>query len=115
MTTKLAESNIESATLALLSGISVSNVISTNSSFEPLGTNQVSTSGGFLKISGLNFANGTQVFLESSGVFNNTSTSYVSATELNCTVPALGAGYYNAYVCRADGAYAIKIRGVEYA
>lgn len=113
MTTKITVDNIESSALTQISGgPKISTIQSANSTWGILANNVVSTSGGFLVITGSGFSNPMQVFVDTTRA---TSISFVNTSILNVTLPARSAGSYLVYVVRSDGAFASKINGVTYA
>jgi hypothetical protein len=110
MTTQINQNNIQASTLAELgSGPTVTNIQITNSSYVVLDDTAVSTSGGYIKITGTNFASGCEVII---GSTNATAVSFVSSTVLNVQVPALSAGTYVVYVVNSDGSVAIRVNGL---
>ena len=110
MTTQINQDNIQPSTLAELgSGPTVTNIQITNSSYVVLDDTAVSTSGGYIKITGTNFANGCEVII---GSTNATAVAFVSSTVLNVQVPALSAGTYVVYVVNIDGSVAIRVNGL---
>ena len=112
MTTKISSDNIQAATLATLgSGPTVTNVQITDSSYNVLDDTAVGTSGGYIKITGTNFASGCSVIINST---NATSVTFVSSTVLNVQVPAMAAGTYIVYVVNTDGGIAIRVNGLTY-
>ena len=112
MTTKISSDNIQTATLATLgSGPTITNVQITDSSYNVLDDTAVSTSGGYIKITGTNFASGCSVIINST---NATSVTFVSSTVLNVQVPTMTAGTYIVYVVNPDGGIAIRVNGITY-
>jgi len=110
MTTQINQNNIQASTLAELgSGPTVTNIQITNSSYVVLDDTAVSTSGGYIKITGTNFASGCEVII---GSTNATAVAFVSSTVLNVQVPALSAGTYVVYVVNIDGSVAIRVNGL---
>ena len=112
MTTQINQNNIQPATLAELgSGPTVTNVQITTSSYVVLDDTAVALSGGYIKITGTNFANGCEVII---GTTNATSVAFVNSTTLNVQVPSLSAGTYVVYVVNTDGSVAIIVNGLTY-
>jgi hypothetical protein len=112
MTTQINQDNIQPSTLAELgSGPTVTNIQITNSSYVVLDDTAVSTSGGYIKITGTNFASGCEVII---GTTNATAVALVSSTVLNVQVPALSAGTYVVYVVNIDGSVAIRVNGLTF-
>jgi len=89
----------------------ISNIQVTNSSYTVLDDTAVSTSGGFIKITGTNFNTGVQVYI---GTTLATSISLVNSTVLNVQVPATIAGSYDVTVVNTDGTYCIKPIGITF-
>jgi hypothetical protein len=118
MPTKITIANIqESALDAIGGGMTVTQIIATDANYDALPANELSTSGGYVKILGTGFRENTQVHIQqSANVYTlAASISFVSSTELRCQFPAKTAGTYNVYVTRNDGVFAIKVNGVTYA
>jgi hypothetical protein len=117
MTTKITTVNISDAALSTISGgVKISNIVSTDSSYDPLETNTVSTSGGYIKITGTGMTANSQVHLQSGSTYTlATTVTYISATEIRSQLPAKAAGSYNVFVTRNDGAFAVRVNGVTYA
>ena len=112
MTTKISSDNIQTTTLETLgSGPTITNVQITDSSYNVIDDTAVSTSGGYLKITGTNFSSGCTVII---GGTNATSTAFVNSTMLNVEVPAAAAGTYIVYVVNTDGGVAIRVNGLTY-
>ncbi len=112
MTTQINQDNIQASTLAELgSGPTVTNIQITNSSYVVLDDTAVSTSGGYIRITGTNFASGCEVII---GSTNATAVAFVSSTVLNVQVPALSAGTYVVYVVNSDGSVAIRVNGLTF-
>lgn len=89
----------------------ISNIQVTNSSYTVLDDTAVSTSGGFIKITGTKFNSGVQVYI---GTTLATSISLVNSTVLNVQVPATAAGSYDVIVVNTDGTYGIKPIGITF-
>jgi hypothetical protein len=83
----------------------------TNSSYTVLDDTAVSTSGGYIKITGSKFNSGVQVYI---GTVLATSVSLVSSTVLNVQVPATVAGSYDVVVVNTNGTYCIKPIGITF-
>jgi len=83
----------------------------TDSSYNVLDDTAVSTSGGYIKITGTGFAAGAQVIINTT---NATSVAFVSSTVLNVQVPALAAGTYVVYVVNTNGGVGIAVNGLTY-
>lgn len=89
----------------------ITNVQVTNSSYTVLDDTAVSTSGGFIKITGTKFNSGVQVYI---GTTLATSIALVSSTVLNVQVPATVAGSYDITVVNTDGTYCVKPIGITF-
>jgi hypothetical protein len=111
MTTQISETNIQAATLAALSPVTITSITVTNSSWTPLDDSAVSTSGGYIVITGANFASGCNVIISST---NATSVTFVNSTTLRVQVPAMSAGTYVVYVVNPNGTTAIIVNGLTY-
>jgi len=90
----------------------ITTVTITNSSYVSTGGTTVSTSGGYIQLTGTNFASGCSVVIQNTAA---TTTTYVSATTVNVAMPAMTAGTYFIYLTNSDGGVAIKPNGVTYA
>jgi hypothetical protein len=111
MTTQISSTNIQPTTLAVLSPVTITGITVTNSSWTPLDDSAVSTSGGFIVITGTNFATGCNVII---GSTNATSVAFVNSTTLRVQVPASSAGTYVVYVTNTNGTTAIVVNGLTY-
>ncbi len=111
MTTQIDSNNIQPATLAALTPVTVTQVQITDSSWTVLDDSAVSTSGGYIVITGNNFQAGCNVIINNT---NATSVSLVSSTVLRVQVPALAAGTYVLYVTNTNGGTAIVVNGLTY-
>jgi hypothetical protein len=89
----------------------ISSIQVTNSSYTVLDDTAVSTSGGFIKITGTKFNSGVQVYI---GTTLATSISLVNSTVLNVQVPATAAGSYDVTVVNTDGTYGLKPIGITF-
>lgn len=123
MTTRIASTNIQNATIELsnMSAAAIAALSSTtptitqiqitNSSYVVLDDTAVSTSGGYIKITGTNFTAGSQVVI---GNVTATSVGFVNSTTLNVQVPAQAAGTYIVYLTTNTGSVAILVNGLTY-
>jgi hypothetical protein len=111
MTTQLDQNNIQPATLAALQPVTITSIQVTDSSWTPLDDSAVSTSGGYIVITGANFISGCNIIISST---NATSVAFVNSTTLRVQVPALSAGTYVVYVANPNGATAIIVNGLTY-
>lgn len=101
MTTQISEANFQPATLDLLgSGPRITGVVVTNSGWTPTGASTVSSSGGFVVVSGTGFQTGVQVIFDETPA---TAVSLVNSQTLRVTVPALAVGSRFVYVVNTDG------------
>jgi hypothetical protein len=110
----MAVTQIDSNNFQPDSGIfspTISNIQVTNSSYTVLDDTAVSTTGGFIKITGTRFNSGIQVYI---GSVLATSISLVNSTVLNVQVPAIAAGSYDVVVVNTDGTYGIKPIGITF-
>ena len=114
MLTKISTDNINTSSLSELSGgPKITTINATDSNYNNLNPNQVSTSGGFLKVIGNGFTSPMQLYINETAA---TSVTYINSTEIRAQVPARAAGSYVVYIFRVtDGGYATKINGVTYA
>jgi len=92
-------------------GPKVTQIQITNAGGTVLDDTAVSTSGGYIKITGTGFAAGAQVIINSTPA---TSVTFTSTTVLNVQVPAMSAGTYVVYVVNTDGGVAIAVNGLTY-
>ncbi len=124
MTTRIASTNIQSntilttnlaqSTIDALQGSTVPTITQiqiTTSGYVVKDDTAVSTSGGYIKITGTNFTAGSQVVIGSTPA---TSVGFVNSTTLNVQVPALAAGTYVVYVTINTGSVAIIVNGLTY-
>jgi hypothetical protein len=120
MTQKISAANIDDESLAKL-GYDANrvsfppkfySVYATDGSFANLTPNQVSTSGGYIKILGDNFQSPMLVYIDNTPA---TLVTVQSTEELRVTVPAKSAGNYTVLVVKTDGSYASRIRSLTYA
>jgi hypothetical protein len=89
----------------------ITGIVVTDSSYAVLDDTAVTTSGGYIKITGTGFTNGSQVLV---GTVAASSVSFVSSTELRAQVPATAAGTYVVYVVATDGSVAIRVNGITF-
>ena len=120
MTQKISAANIDDETLEKL-GYNANrstfppkfySVYATDGSFANLTPNQVSTSGGYIKILGDNFQSPMLVYIDNTPA---TLVTVQSTEELRVTVPAKSAGNYTVLVIKTDGSFASRIRSLTYA
>jgi len=111
MTTQITTDNIQTSSIYSLQGPRITTIQITNSSYVVLDDTAVSTSGGYIKITGTGFTSGSQVLVNSIAA---TSTTYVSSTELRAQLPATAAGTYILYVSDTNGGLASKVNGITF-
>lgn len=107
----ITTSQIATTAVASLQGPRITTITITDGSYSALDDSAVNTSGGYIKITGANFATGCSVVI---GTTNATTVTFTSSTELRVAVPALTAGSYTVYVTNTDGGLAIKVNGLTY-
>lgn len=95
-----------------LGGPKISNVSVSDASYDITETQTVSTSGGYIVVTGANFASGAQILVQQN---NSVSTTFVNSTTLHAEVDSAAAGTYNVYVVNSDGGTAIRVNGITYA
>jgi hypothetical protein len=111
MPTYIDTTNLSPATISTLQGPIITQIQITTSAYVVKDDTAVSTTGGYIKITGANFTAGTQVVI---GTVAATSVTYVNATTLNVQVPAQAAGTYVVYVTTNTGSVAILVNGLTY-
>lgn len=90
----------------------ITTVTYTNSSYVNNSATSVSaSSGGYIQLTGTNFASGCSVVIQNTAA---TTTTYVNSTTVNVAVPAMTAGTYFIYLSNTDGGVAIKPNGIVY-
>jgi len=89
----------------------ITNIQVTDSSYTVLDDTAVSTTGGYIKITGAGFESGCNVLINQTTAV---SVSFVSATEVRAQVPAMSAGGYIVYVVNANGGTGISVTGLQY-
>jgi len=111
MTTRIKTNNIDSTTLASISasgggGIKVSAVVLLGAA------TAVDTGGGsVITLTGSGFANGANVFVDTTICSN---TTFVNSTSLLVTTPAKSSGSYNLFVYNTDGSIGVVPNGITY-
>lgn len=90
----------------------ITSVTYTNASYVANGATSVSTSGGYIRLTGTGFGGGSTVVINTTTA---TTTTVVNGTTINVAVPALSAGTYYIYLTNATGLVAVKPNGVVYA
>ena len=89
----------------------IANIQVTDSGYTVLDDTAVSTSGGYIKITGSGFVSGCNVLINQTAA---TSVTFISSTEVRAQVPAMTAGGYIVYVINANGGTALSITGIQY-
>jgi len=90
----------------------ITTVTYTDASYVATAATSVSTSGGYIKLTGTGFTSGCSVAINTTAA---TTTTYVNTTTVNVAVPALAAGTYYIYLTNSTGTVAVKPNGVVYA
>ena len=113
MTTKISSSQFQTTAVINISGPRVTNIQITNSSYTVTGATTISTSGGYITLTGSNFTNTCNIII---GNTPATSVTFVNSSTLNSQIPALVAGSYIVYVVDSvTGKTAVKINGLTVA
>ena len=90
----------------------ISNVSVTDSSYNVLNdTPYISSTGGYIKVTGSNFASGAVVYVGGSAAV---TTSFVSSTELRAQVGAGSSNTFPVYVVNSDNSTGIKLSAITY-
>ena len=97
-------SNTSSST-ATASGLKITNVYVTDSSYNILDDTALPASGGYLKIAGTGFKTGCAAYINGSSL----TTTFVSSTEINIVVPSQSVGVYSLMIFNTDGNGAIYL------
>jgi len=92
-------------------GILISNIQVTDSSYTVLDDTAVDTAGGYIKISGSGFAAGCSVLINQTAA---TSVTFISSTEVRAQLPATAAGTYIVYLVNTSGDVAIRVNGITF-
>ena len=90
-------------------GPNIATVTITNSSYVPLDDTALSTTGGYLVITGTGFVNGAVAYVQGVAAF---STTVVSSTELRVQTATISSGLLQVYVINPDGSVGFKISGI---
>ena len=91
--------------------VKIASVQSATSGYVSDSATAVSTSGGYLIITGSGFQSGCQVLIGSTYA---AATTFVNSTTLNVQVNATGSGTYPVYVVNTDGSVGIKVPGIVF-
>jgi hypothetical protein len=89
----------------------ISSVYVTDNLYNNTGANAVDTTGGYIKLLGINFYPGSTLVI---GSVSAISLTYVSTTELRAQLPAQASGEYTLYLTNPNGSLYIKPNGVSY-
>ena len=82
-----------------------------NSSYTILDDTAVSSTGGYIKLTGTGFAAGCTVTV---GTVNATTTTYISDAEVRAQLPATAAGSYTIYLTNTDGGTCFRLNAVTF-
>jgi len=82
-----------------------------NSTFVVSSNTSVNTGGGYIVITGKNFATGATVIVDTTSA---SAVTRVSSTRLNVQVPPKSAATYNLYVVNPDGGTGIRVNAIRY-
>ena len=97
-------SNTSSGTSAA-TGLKITNVYVTDSSYNILDDTALGSSGGYLKIVGTGFKTGCAAYINGS----SRTTTFVSSTQINIVVPSQSVGVYSLMIFNTDGNGAIYL------
>jgi hypothetical protein len=93
-------------------GPTISNVAVTDSSYNVLNdTPYVSSTGGYIKITGTGFASGAVVYVGGSAAV---STSFISSTEVRAQIGAGSSNTFPVYIVNSDNSTGIKLSAITY-
>ena len=104
-----ANASIISVTASLAPKIASVNV--TSNTFSVLDDAAVNTGGGYIVLTGENFAVGATVLIDTTTA---SAVTRVNSTQLQVQVPAKAAASYNLFVVNPDGGVGIKVVGITY-
>jgi hypothetical protein len=94
------------------SSVTVSNVAVTDGSYTVLDdTPNISTAGGFIRVTGSGFASGCVVYIGGTAA---TTTTFVSSTEVRAVVPAASSNTLMVYVVNPNGSTGIKLNSLVF-
>lgn len=111
MTTRVSSANLNTAAIVTLDGPKVANVQVTNSGYTVTGGNVSATTGGYVKVTGLNFVSGCQVLVDR---IPASAITFVSSTELNIAVAAQTAGTRSVFIINPDGAFCTRVDAISF-
>jgi hypothetical protein len=109
-----ANTVVDYATFATLSGgiaPKITSVNVANSAFSVLDDTAVNIGGGYIVVTGENFASNVTVLIDTTQA---SAVTRVSSTQLRVQVPSKSAATYNLYVVNPDGGTGIKVAGLTY-
>ena len=115
MTTKVSSGNFSQditnyLATVLAGGPRISTVAITNASYVITGSNILSANtGGYVKITGSNFLNNTQVLVRLGTIQLATSIIYTSNSELRVQLPSSNIGFNVLYVVNYDGRFTANL------
>jgi hypothetical protein len=90
--------------------VNISSIQIANSTFVAKDDTAIDTAGGFMIINGTGFQSGAVAYVQGTAA---TSTSFVSSSRLNVTVPALSSGVLDVYVVNTDGSGSIYLQSLR--
>ncbi len=105
---------VDFATYSTLSGSlapKITTVNVANSAFSVLDDTAVNIGGGYIVVTGENFATDATVLVDTTQA---SAVTRVSSTQLRVQLPAKSAATYNLYVVNPDGGTGIRVNGVTY-
>ena len=105
---------VDYATFSTLSGAlapKIATVNVANSAFSVLDDTAVNIGGGYIVVTGENFATDATVLVDTTQA---SAVTRVSSTQLRVQLPAKSAATYNLYVVNPDGGTGIRVNGVTY-
>lgn len=93
------------STSVAISGLKITGIIVTDSSWNNLDDTAVGPSGGYIKVIGTGFASGATAYLNGAAI----TTTFQSSTELRVVIPSSTVGTYSLMVFNADGSGAVYL------
>lgn len=106
MTTKVDYNNLVATNFTGIFKPKISSIVATDSTFGYTIGNTVSTTGGYIKITGQYFTSGSQVVIKTINTKTSalvTSVTFVNSTELRVTMPSSTAGTKLLFIVSNDG------------
>jgi len=113
-TAAFAQANTVTSTAAAITislAPKIASVNVANSAFTVLDDTAVNVGGGYIVVTGENFAANATVLVDTTQA---SAVTRISSTELRVQVPAKSAATYNLYVVNSDGGTGIRVNGVTY-